>query len=91
MLWESLAANNALEPRCLTYVCVNDPVNNITEKWCDDEIKALIEFVLFHSSGKKWPSPKQAVFWNSAGQFVKERSGISFCRSGMLLYINLCV
>ena len=75
-------ANNALEPRCLTYVCVNDPVSNVKEKWCDDEMKALIEFVLFYSFGEKWPSHKQAVLCNSAGQFVKERSGSSLCRSG---------
>ena len=67
---------------------MNDPVINVKEKWCDDEMKALIECVLLHSSGEKWPSYKQAVFWNSAGQFVKERSGTSLCRSGRFLYIN---
>lgn len=90
-LWESIAANNALEPRRLTYVCVNNSINNVKEKWCNDELKALIEFVLFHSSGEHWPSHKQAKFWNSAGQFVKERSGSSLCRSSMLLCIPMSV
>ena len=63
--------------------------DNVKEKWCDNEVKALIEFVLFHSSGEKWPSHKQAVFWNSAGQFVKERSGSSLSRSGMFLIISM--
>ena len=85
-LRESMAANNALEPRRLANVCAED---NVKEKWCDDEVKALIEFVLLHSSSEKWPSHKQAVFWNSAGQFVKERSGSSLSRSGMFLIISM--
>ena len=67
LLRESMAANNALEPRHLVYICVNNSINNVKEKWCNDELKALIEFVLFHSSGEQWPSHRQAVFWNSDG------------------------
>ena len=53
-------------------ICVcKRSINNVKEKWCDDEMKALIEFVLLYSSGEKWPSHKQAVLSNSAGQFVK--------------------
>jgi len=89
-LREILAASNDLEPggpepRRLTYKNVN-----VKEKWCNDELKALVEFILFHSSGELWPSHKQEVFWNSTGEFVKERSGSSQCRSGMLLY-NICL
>lgn len=81
----------SLEPRQLTYACVNDSIDKVKEKWCSDELKALIEFVLFNSSGEQWPSHKQAAFWNSAGRFVKERSGSSMCRSGMPLYnIHKC-
>ena len=36
------------------------------DKWCDAEIKALVEFVLFHSAGDKWPSHKQDSFWSCA-------------------------
>ena len=55
-LREILAASTDLEPggpepRCLTYSIVN-----VKEKWCNDELKALVEFILFHSSGEQWPS-----------------------------------
>jgi len=90
-LREIMVARNDLEPggpepRRLTFNNVETTVYT-KEKWCNDELKALVEFILFHSSGELWPSHKQEVFWNSAGEFVKERSGSSQCRSGMLLYI----
>ena len=89
-LREILAASNNLEPgvpepRRLTYTNVN-----VKEKWCNDELKTLVEFNLFHSSGEQWPTHKQEVFWNGAGDFVKERSGSSQCRSGMILY-SICL
>ena len=89
-LREILAASNNLEPgvpepRRLTYTNVD-----VKEKWCNDELKALVEFILFHSSGEQWPTHKQEVFWNGAGDFVKERSGSSQCRSGMILY-SICL
>jgi len=61
-LREILAASNDLEPegpepRCLTYTNVN-----LKEKWSNDELKALVQFILFHSSGELWPSHKQEEF-----------------------------
>jgi len=69
------------EPRRLMHSNVN-----LKEKWSNDELKALVECILFHSSGELWPSHKQEVFWNNAGEFVKESSGNSQCRRDMLLY-----
>jgi len=51
----------------------------------DAEVKALIEFILLHSTGENWPSHKQMKFWTSAGEFVKRRSGSDTSRSGMLV------
>jgi len=49
---------------------VNQSTQNSGEKWSDAEIKALVEFVLFHSSGYKWPTHKLDKFWNSAREFL---------------------
>ena len=52
------------------------------DKWSDAEIKALIEFVLFHSTGDKWPSQKQDSFWNCASDYLQSRAGDCVRRSG---------
>ncbi|XP_065893229.1 uncharacterized protein [Dysidea avara] len=64
------------------------------EEWSDSELKALTEFVLFHTSGDTWPSHKQAAFWKSASQFLKNRGGMtnvcrsaSACRSKVTLWL----
>ena len=44
-------------------------VSDSREKWSEEEVKALAEFVLFHTPGNKWPSHKQSVFWASASHF----------------------
>jgi len=54
------------------------------EKWSEEEVKALAEFVLFHTPGDMWPSHKQGAFWESAGEFVEQRVESSVVRrSGM--------
>ena len=56
------------------------------EKWSEEEVKALAEFVLFHTPGDKWPSHKQNAFWTSASKFVEQRVESSVVRrSGMNL------
>ncbi|XP_065900800.1 uncharacterized protein [Dysidea avara] len=52
-------------------------------KWSDAELKALTEFILFHSEGNSWPAHKRDVYWQSASEFVHTRSGHSIYRSGM--------
>ena len=44
------------------------------EFWSQEEVKALVEFVLFHGQGKTWPCHKREVFWKAAGSFVQVRS-----------------
>jgi len=61
-LQEILTASNDLEPegpepRRLMHTNVN-----LKEKWNNNELKALVEVILFHSSGELWPSHKQEVF-----------------------------
>ena len=66
---------------------LHQPRNQATpkDKWSDAEIKALIEFVLFHSTGDKWPSHKQDSFWSCASDYLRSRSGdCSVRRSGQL-------
>ena len=50
--------------------------------WSEAEVKALVEFVLSHSSEDCWPTHQQVVFWNSAATFVKKRTNTSQMRSG---------
>jgi len=35
------------------YTSVDEENSIAKEKWCNDELKALVEFILFHSSGEK--------------------------------------
>jgi len=52
-------------------------------EWSNSKLKALTEFVLFHTTDEAWPSHKQMTFWKSAGEFVKNRGGVdSINRSG---------
>ena len=53
------------------------------ETWDETELKALVEFILFHTIGQNWPTHKQMHFWSSASNFVSKRSGITTRRSGM--------
>ena len=69
---------------------VSEANSIVKEKWCNNELKALVKFILFHSSGEKWPCHKQTAFWNSAGAFVKERSGSSHCGSGLQCISCIC-
>jgi len=55
----------------------------LKERWTEAELEALTEFVLFHTSGDKWPSHKQQNFWSAASKYVKQRLGaIGVTRSG---------
>ena len=61
----------------------NDEPTKTKEQWSACELKALTEFVLFHTSGMSWPSHKQDAFWKCASEFVKSRGGaVNITRSG---------
>jgi len=66
---------------------VDDRMDKPKEKWTDAEVKALVEFVLFHSTGDSWPAHKQDAFWSNASEFVQNRAGINLCRSGKKLRV----
>jgi len=54
------------------------------EKWTEKELKALAEFILFHTPGYSWPGHKHQEFWISASDFIKERVNTpGVRRSGM--------
>ena len=52
------------------------------DTWSNAEIKALVEFILFHCEGNKWPSHHRMEFWNAAAAFVMTRAKASHQRSG---------
>ena len=76
----------SLVPRTLTYETeggFSDGPVKPKEQWSVNELKALTEFVLFHTSGESWPSHKQDAFWKCASEFVKSRGGAeNVVRSG---------
>ena len=83
-----LAANSTqcLEPRRLSYQ--SDSSHPAKEKWTPNETSALIEFILFHTTGDRWPTHKQMVFWKYAGEYVQTRSASNNYRSGMSKHVN---
>ena len=50
-----------LEPRRLSYQSGNNL--SVREKWTTAETSALIEFVLFHTTGDRWSTHKQMFFF----------------------------
>ena len=95
-LREICAATNGetLQPRRLSNLCLqsnSESGHQSTkgESWNDAELKALIEFILFHTTGENWPTLKQMNFWSSASDFVSNRSG-NTKRSGMYDVIDFC-
>ena len=76
-------------PTTLTYETeggCNDGPTQSKEQWSVDELKALTEFIVFHTSGESWPTHKQDVFWKGASEFVKSRGGaVNVVRSGRCL------
>jgi len=61
---------------------LEQPNSKLQEKWSDQELQALIEFVLFLSDGDSWPAHKQDTFWNSASEYVHTRGGSNVVRMG---------
>ena len=41
--------------------------------WTEEEIKALVEFILFYEKDNKWPSHKRSEYWKGAGRFIQIR------------------
>jgi len=58
---------NLAPRRLISYTESSDP----REKW-SEEVKALAEFVLFHTPGDKWPLHKQSAVCTSASEFVEQ-------------------
>ena len=50
--------------------------------WSEKEVKALVEFILFHDSCDRWPSTKNTKFWKAVSLFVHQRSGADMSRTG---------
>ena len=54
--------------------------------WGDDEIRALLSFILIYTEGNTWTARASRTddFWDQAGVYVKEQVGSSYCRTGWL-------
>ena len=55
------------------------------DSWSEAEVKALVEFILFHCNGDKWPTHHQMEFWNSAACFIQTRAKTSHKISGIYM------
>ena len=54
--------------------------------WLGDEVKALVEFLLFHKKGDTWPCHKREAFWTGAASFVQIRAKTSHKRTSKQFY-----
>ena len=70
--------------------CAENIYSDSKKKWTEQEVKALAEFILFHTPGDyKWPSHKQSIFWASASKFVEHRvKSPPVYRSGMSILLS---
>ena len=57
----------------------------LKEKWTEEELRTLTEFVLFHTAGSKWPAHKQTKFWRAASDYLKQRLAVN--RSSKLQFL----
>ena len=81
---------SSLLPTTLAWCNDNDRPSKTKEKWSVCELKALTEFVLFHTWGKSWPSHKQDAFWRYASEFVKLKGGAVRSGKCFKLFSNNC-
>ena len=73
----SSKTSTRLAPRTLISCASDGTSRESKEKGTNDELKALTEFILFHTSGESWPAHKLEGFWKSAGEFIQQQLGIS--------------
>ena len=59
--------------------------------WSEQEVKALVEFILFHTPGDNWPTTKNDHFWRNAAMFVKERSCANVLRTSKVVLHVHCI
>jgi len=57
--------------------------------WSKLELRGLLEFVLFHGRGDRWPQHKRGNYWSSAGHFVQKRAMTSSVRSAGTFIISM--
>ena len=69
-------------PRTRLYSEHNSISTKRSSSWSQEEIKALLQFVLLHSDGLSWPTHHNMAIWNAAGSFIKMKLGTEHCRSG---------
>ena len=70
-------------PTILVLCNDNNRPSKTKEQWSVCELKALTEFLQFHTLGESWPSHKQDTFGDVPVEFVKLKGGA--VRSGKCL------
>ena len=68
----------------LNYTTMFVSIVYLKEQWSENEVEALTQFVLFYTSGEKWPAHKQSNFWTGASDFIQQRVGTDITRSGIV-------
>ena len=58
------------------------PFGNTADSWSESEESALVEFILLHRPGTRWPADKDKKFWDGAATFVRDRSESTMLRTG---------
>lgn len=67
-----------------------EPLQKKQGVWSENEVKALVEFVLLYSNTVVWPTHKELEFWESAAEFVKNRVKSTSLRSGKSIVYMVC-
>ena len=86
--FEELASNFNFQIPIGKQLFEKEDCGRSVEPWTENEIKALVDFILFHGAGEKWPTTKNDTFWRKAALFVKERSGVHTLRTSKYLSMN---
>lgn len=51
--------------------------------WSEDELKALVEFILLNSKGNAWPTHHIKKVWDAAGSCIKMKVATAHQQSGI--------
>ena len=54
----------------------------VLHNWSAEEVKTLVEFVLFNCTGNTWPAIKNMRYRDAAAEFVFHRADRSLKRTG---------
>jgi hypothetical protein len=74
--------NLLLPRRKLLSVPTSTELSEGAGNWGQEEVKALVMFILFHCKDDSWPAHRRMDVWNEAGKFIQMKTGNAHQRSG---------